>query len=155
MEPSTQSSKNQQTPWSSCPSIPCSPPHQNPSPFAVAGTISDYWYYYPEDGWGKWPSLARLPQFYEMKICLAESLGREKKATRKNKQTNKTETKQNRKGCLGKSQMLPCHISAHTAEWLQDICLAGGSLFSFFYLLFLWWHKPWEVKDSFIMGFSE
>lgn len=93
---------NKHTPWSSCSSVPCSPPHQNPSPSAVAGTISDYWYYYPEDGWGKWSSPARLPQFYEMKICLADSLGRKKRPPGKTNKQNWNKAKQNRKGCLGK-----------------------------------------------------
>lgn len=93
---------NKHTPWSSCSSVPCSPPHQNPSPSAVAGTITDYWYYYPEDGWGKWSSPARLPQFYGMKICLADSLGRKKRPPGKTNKQNWNKAKQNRKGCLGK-----------------------------------------------------
>lgn len=114
MEPSTRSSKNKQTKHRCIP-VPC-----NPFPSAVAVAISDYWYYYPEDGWGKWSSPARLPQFYEMKVWLADSLGR-KKGHQKTKQNKTTEK------AVGEShQMLPSHISANTAEWLQDICLLLG-----------------------------
>lgn len=73
MEPSTQSSKNKGTKCCWVPVL-C-----NPSPSAVAVTISDYWYHYPEDGWGKRSSPARLPQFYEVGMWLADSLGRKKK----------------------------------------------------------------------------